>query len=83
MNFNLGQNTEPRDLFCKDLLAQLRQWLQQGDNIVLFMALNEHVLTGKLARGLIELGLIECSHNHWGKTPPNTFIDGKIPIDGA
>ena len=49
------------------------------------MDANEHMMDGKL-RKMLEaegVGLVEFSHKYWGKTPPNIYINGTIPIDAG
>ena len=80
---NAGLDTTPYELFCSDLLTQLRTWREQGYNVVMVMDANEHVLTGQFTRQLANVGLKEVSHKQWGDSEPNTYIDGSQPIDGV
>lgn len=45
--------------------------------------MNEHILTGNLARKLLDLDLVEVTHKNWTTHEPNLYIDGIIPIDGV
>ena len=80
---NLAQT--PYQLFLNDLVAQLKCWKAAGDRILLFIDANEHVISGKIGKSLTHraLGLHEISHKFWGTTPPHTYIDGSLPIDGV
>ena len=46
-NFNC-----PRKVFGKQLITQLKAWRAAGDNIILFVDLNENIYTCLLARQL-------------------------------
>ena len=81
---NKGLQTNPYDMFCDDLLRQLKVWKKEGDRILLMMDANEHVLDGPFTRQLREeLDLEEISHKAWRGSPPNTHISGSKPIDGV
>ncbi len=79
--------TTPYQLFCDNLIWQLKVWVGQGDRIILSMDANEHVLQGDLCTRLIDeslgLDLAEISHKAWSGHEPNTYIDGSKPIDGV
>ena len=82
-----GLDTTPYTLYCDDLINQLTRWTSQGDRIILLMDANEHVLTGNLTSRLTNympgLDLEEISSRAWDSDEPNTFIDGRKPIDGV
>jgi hypothetical protein len=78
-----GLNTSPSRLFLTDFLAQLQVWQHQGDRLLIFMDMNEHVLRGTVVRYLLKMGLVEAMHQHWGTEEPHTFIGGVDPIDGV
>ena len=82
-----GLDVTPYDMFCQDLLWQLKMWKQQGDRIILTMDANEHILSGTIGKMLTEeengLDLVELSHKSWREVEPNTYIDGTRPIDGV
>ena len=80
-----GFTGSPRDLFVSDLLNQLQVWRAQGDRLILMMDANEHVLTGKFCRRLIDdsIGLREITKDVVGSLCPNTHGMGSIPIDGV
>ena len=74
----------PRSLFQEDIVAAITKWIANGDRIILFIDMNEHVLTGVLPRKLLSLGLQEATHAHWGETEPHTYVYGDSrPIDGV
>ena len=75
----------PYQLFVQDLTEQVKCWVEAGDRILLFIDANEHILDGLIGRKLTapRLGLVEVTHRLWGDTPPHTFIDGSMPIDGV
>ena len=74
----------PRDLFDDNLIALLQIILVNGDNVVLGIDMNEDVRTGKLAKQLKELGLIDLIlSTHPLESPPATFNRNttRTPID--
>ena len=74
-------NTSPSWLFLMHFLAQLQVWQCQGDRLLIFMDMNEHVLCGTVACHLLSMGLVEMTHQHWGAIKPHTFIGGVDPIN--
>ena len=78
-----GLNTTPSLLFLTDFVAQIQVWQRQGDRLLIFMDMNEHVLRSTVACHLLSIGLIEATHQHWGNKEPHTFISGVEPIDGV
>jgi hypothetical protein len=46
----LGINLEPRELFQNDFLQAITEWKAQRERIIVFIDMNKHVLTGKLAQ---------------------------------
>ena len=64
----------PRDFFNNNLIALLRIILRNRDNLILRIDMNEDVRTGKLAKRLKELGLIDLIlSTHLSESPPATF----------
>ncbi len=50
---------------------------------MIFIDMNEHILTGYLAKALQRLGLEEATHINWKGSKPQTFVFGKgEPING-
>jgi hypothetical protein len=66
-----------------NFIAQLQVWKRQGDRLLVFIDMNEHVLRGCLATLLFKMGLLEATHTSWGVTEPHTYIRGNKPIDGV
>jgi hypothetical protein len=76
-------STTPRRLFMIDFLAMLQVWRQQGDRLLIFMDMNEHILNGPLAKCMLQMELEEATHRHWGDIEPHTYVGGKEPIDAV
>lgn len=77
--------TTPYDLFSANLTNHLKRWRAQGDQIILIMDANEHILRSPLACRLHsdDIELSDISHHFWETgTEPHTYIDGSQPIDG-
>ncbi len=79
----LGIKLETRELFQKDLLRAILEWQAQGEQIIVFIDMNKHVLTGTLAQEFFRLGMVEATHTQWHGEEPHTYIDGSAPIDGV
>lgn len=80
---NLGRT--PYQLFFDDLILQLKKWRSNNERIILCIDLNEHSLTGQIARRLRsnDIELHESTHMFWPEgQQPHTHIDGSRPIDG-
>ena len=74
----------PRIIFDDNLIIFLQRTLRKGDNIVPGIDMNEDVRSGKLAKQLKGLGLIDLIlSTHLLEPPPATFNsnNGRIPID--
>ena len=56
--------TNPKEMFRKDLLRQLRQWRSKGERMVLMMDANEDVIDGVICRQLrrADVGMREAFH---------------------
>jgi hypothetical protein len=70
----------PRQRFTADLVAQLLQWKNNGDEIILFMDLNEHAYSGDLALRLLQDDLLmtECFKSANGReSPASHYIGGR------
>jgi hypothetical protein len=57
-----GLNCTPRELFQADILSAISHWIEHGDRILIFIDMNEHILTGRLAKAFQRLGLLEATH---------------------
>jgi hypothetical protein len=66
-----------------DFIAQLQTWQQQGDHLLIFIDMNEHVLNGHLAKYMLKMGLREATHQGWGINEPHTYFRSTEPIDGV
>lgn len=77
---NEGLETNPRRLMRDDLLEQMKNWLQQGERIMLYLDANENVLEGPLCQGLMALGFSPAAHMMHGHIP-NTHVSGSECID--
>ena len=82
---NNDLDTTPRELFKIDFLAILQTWQEQGDRLLVFVDMNEHILKGPLAKHLMGpgLNLLEATHTHWVGEEPHTFVGGSEPIDAV
>ena len=65
------------------LLAQMEQWIRQGDKLLLFIDANENMKTGKLARGLRRLSMRDLVRERAGMDGPPTHHRGSEQIDGV
>jgi hypothetical protein len=72
----------PREMFVRDLLAEVVKWLETGDQLVIGGDVNEDVRTCGLSQSLKELGLIEILTETHGLNGPSTYNRGSAPIDG-
>ena len=74
----------PREIFVEDLCAETYLWIEAGDQIILIIDSNEHVMTGTLAEKLDEMGLTEAitgkHHEEQGLQP--THQVGSKPKHG-
>ena len=74
----------PSRLFIIDFVAQLQAWQRQGNRLLIFIDMNEHILRGHLAKYMLKMGLMEATHTRWGTTnEPHTYFQGTEPIDGV
>lgn len=74
----------PRSLFHNDFTGVLRRWIQDGERLLIFIDLNEHILTSRLAQDLREIGLEEATHLQWPEgVEPRTYIQGSGPNDAV
>jgi hypothetical protein len=73
-----------RELFQANILASITRWIKSGNRIILFIDMNDHILTGNLPIELSRLGLQEATHKHWEDLEPRTFVYGNgKPINGS
>ena len=69
----------------KDFAKQCGSWRRNNEKLIIILNANESTMEGPLRRMLEKKGvdLEEFSHKYYGHIPPNTFIDGKMPIDAG
>jgi hypothetical protein len=69
----------PCKLFQSDFLSAIKRWLGHGDRLLVFIDMNEHILTGTLPAAFQRLGLTEATHTTWNGLEPRTYVysDGK------
>lgn len=72
----------PRDLFTRELVAQVTEWMLTGDQIVLMTDANEDVRCGDFVKKLRKVGLTETIIDQHGHQGPATHQRGSVPIDG-
>ncbi len=70
----------PRNMMKTDLVAQLKQWMQHGERIILFMDANENCIDGPLCSRLADIGLAPQAHRLYGRVP-NTHVEGSECIE--
>lgn len=78
-------NISPHALFARDLVRQLLEWKQGGDEIILFMDVNDHAYKGRLPLRLAERDLMmtEQFQAANGFEAPNSYYRGSRPITGC
>ena len=83
IQYNL--NTSPSVLFCTDFTTQCKQWIKDGDRLVILLDDNDYATNGKLSRSFCppETNLEEFSSSYWRREEPHTFIKGSQIIDAA
>ena len=79
-----GLKTNPKQIFRKNLLRQLRQWCRKGERMILMMEANEDVINGIMCRQLrnADIRMREAVHEVVAEKGPNTYFKGSKPIDG-
>jgi hypothetical protein len=80
-----GNFLNPRDIFRRQLITQLREWRSKGNEIILFADLNENIYTGPLSQELLQPGLLmeEQTLKSTGRQAPYSHQSGKTPIVGT
>ena len=73
----------PIELFQQDLLAELRKWQEDGDQLALLLDVNEDVRTSQFSRALQAIQLTEANVHFHGPDLPATHCEGSLPIDGV
>ena len=80
-----GDTRCPRQVFLEDLLEEIKQWKDEGDQIAISVIANEDVRSEdacSFSRKLREMGLVEAITTAHGKQGPPTYERGSEPIDG-
>jgi hypothetical protein len=71
----------PACLFVVNFIAQLQTWQKQGNHLLIFINMNEHILKGHLAWYMLKMGLAEATHQVWETKEPRMYFGGMEPID--
>jgi hypothetical protein len=80
---NNGFELSPSRLFIVNFVAQLQVWQQEGDRLLIFMDINEHISRGNLAKYLRNMGLQEATQPNWGTSEPHTYVRGTELIEAV
>ena len=80
-----GNRQCPRKLFRQHLVAQLTEWRNDNEKLILMLDSNENMASGPLSRLLQgpDLAMIDAIHLRSQTPGPHTFIRGSRQIDGA
>ena len=83
---NIDITTDPVDKLQEDIIAQLKAWMIDGEQIIFMTDANQDVTNpsvGGLVGALYKIGLREAiTRRHKGHSPYNTYHRGSLPIDG-
>jgi hypothetical protein len=83
--YDSGQPRDPRTAFLSDLETELRQWLADGDQIILGMDVNENIYNDNIHNWTSSLGLVSPLRRTHPTLPDVATCDKgnrDIPIDG-
>jgi endonuclease/exonuclease/phosphatase family metal-dependent hydrolase len=72
----------PREKLLLYLSKQLSQWKAEGDNLIVMGDFNEDIRGLVILRTFKTLNMREAINSNHGNNPPNTFYNGRVPIDG-
>lgn len=72
----------PRLAYTQDLVAEIRKWKEESDQIVVALDANEDVRSGPFASAMRTVGLTEAITHRHGLEGPETSKTGTDPIDG-
>jgi hypothetical protein len=80
-----GNFNKPREMFSSQLITQLMAWCAVGEEVILFIDVNENIYTGPLAKALSGNGLRmeEQTLCSTGKDAPHSHCTGKVTIAGT
>ena len=85
LRFHGRGHLSPHAAFSEDLVKQLLQWKAAGDEIILFMDVNDNAYTGLLPRRLgdRDLYMTERFRDANGFEAPASYYRGRRPITGC
>ena len=72
----------PRKLFIMNVEQFIADSIEPGVEVMLTVDVNDRMVTGKLARQLWNLGLVEAYCNKFKSTGPTSYFRGRHQIDG-
>ncbi len=77
-----GNFNKPREIFSSQLITQLMAWHAAGEEVILFIDVNENIYMGPLAKALSGNGLQmeEQTLHLTGKGAPHSHCTGKVAI---
>ena len=80
-----GDGWSPRTIFYKELVAQLRIWCQQEEEIILCGDFNEHMYEGRLAQwlGQDDIRMSETYYQTTNERLPPIHVTVSRPIDAV
>jgi hypothetical protein len=80
-----GNFNKPREIFRSQLITQLRAWRAAGEEVILFIDVNNNIYMGPLAKALQGNGLWmeEQTLRSTGKEAPHSNCTGKVAIVGT
>ena len=70
----------PRQLIIDDIEKVIAQWNEAGDQVIVMIDANEHVVDGNFGRKMLDLGLREVVNFKHGAH--HSYLRGSEPIDG-
>jgi len=69
----LNRDVCPKNTILDDLCLSIKQWHEEGDNIIMFMDMNDNIWTPWLCAMIAEVGLVEIiTHLHGSAAAPAT-----------
>jgi hypothetical protein len=72
----------PREAFIRDLCAEMDEWIEQGEQLIIALDANEDLRSGPVARAFKQRDMREVLlMRHGGNAPPTTD-NGSSVIDG-
>jgi hypothetical protein len=77
-----GIDTCPRQQILDDLAIQIERWKAEGLQVIVAGDFNEDVRGKSISNFFAQLQMREMILEQHGHMPPNTYVDGSVPIDG-